>query len=125
MKVLDSILDNSPAATDIAEMAETRIRNLQCFRELQSLNDKGQFENIHPFLVHREELLKLRELWNTDREAFLREYNNCKTNIRRYRGQLAKEGLTEEEREKKMAQLMRHQEREKVFKEIFSNGTND
>jgi hypothetical protein len=38
LKQLDEQLDTTPTARSVMEMAETRIRNLQAFAELQSYN---------------------------------------------------------------------------------------
>ena len=43
MKVLDADLDNNPNTKDIKELAELRIRNHDCFRELEALNETGDF----------------------------------------------------------------------------------
>lgn len=120
MKVLDLKLENSPSHEDVRDMAELRIRNLLCFKELQYLNDKGTFANEHPFLVHRIELAELKALWNADRNGFIREYNNCKVNIRRYRGRINQSDISEEDKEKYMTLLLKHQNRENIFKEIIN-----
>lgn len=122
MKVLDSRLDDTPDADSVKEMVELRIRNLLCFRELQSLNDTGKFENIHPFLVHRAALAELEELWKSDRDKFINEYSNCKTNIRRYKSILGKKGISEDDTEKYTTLLLKHRERETIFKKILNNG---
>lgn len=125
MKVLDVKLDESPTDNDVREMAELRIRNLLCFRELQALNDTGKFENLHPFLIHRQELNILKILWEKDRADFIREYQNCKVNIRRYKSKLNRKDISEADFEKYTLLLMKHQERESIFNEIINNEPNN
>ena len=125
MKVLDTELDNSPTENSVRGMAELRIRNLLCYRELKARDDGGKYENIRPFLVRREEVAELRRLWNSDREEFMREYTNCRTNARRYRALLKRDNIADPEKEKYMTLLMKHQERELIFKEIYGNEPNN
>lgn len=121
MRVLDEKLDNAPTDTDVRELAELRIRNLLCFSELQSLNDTGAFLNRHPILRHNLEYELLLQMWKTDREQFFRDYENCKNNIRRYRGRLNRPGASDEMINEAQFHKSRHEERESIFKKIYSN----
>ena len=71
MKVLDTELDENPTNVKVEKMAETRIRNLQCFEELQSFNDTGKWRNKHPLLVHYSERYK--SYMNNDSRVYQRE----------------------------------------------------
>ena len=66
MKQLDELLETKPTAQAVAEMAELRIRNLQAFAELQSLNDTGKFLCNHPILFGRSEIAQLIKLLRSD-----------------------------------------------------------
>lgn len=121
MKVLDSNIDNAPSVDDIKELAELRIRNLLCFRELKTFNDTGEFINAHPILKQNSEYEKLLRLWKNDRENFIRQYENCKNNIRRYRARLKHSASNSDEALSTEQLLMQHEERASIFKKIFSN----
>lgn len=84
MKVLDVLLDTKPTAKAVMEMAELRIRNLLCFRELQSFNDSGKWLQKHPLITHRSAYSRLEELFALDHTRFMDEYNRCCCNISRY-----------------------------------------
>lgn len=124
MKVLDNRLDDAPTENDIKELAELRIRNLQCFSELQSLNDTGAFINRHPILQNNLEYDTLLSLWKTDRDSFIRQYENCRNNIRRYQGRLKQTNVSDTVSDDAMNHLLRHQERAIIFKKILSNEPN-
>lgn len=121
MKVLDERLDTAPTDSDVKEMAELRIQNLLCFRELQSLNDRGVFLNEHPYLKNQADYEELIALWNTDRDQFVRQYENCRNNIRRYTGRMNRRGATAEEVEEARRHKTRHEARAAIFKKILSN----
>lgn len=121
MKVLDSNIDNAPSVDDIKELAELRIRNLLCFRELKTFNDTGVFLNAHPILKQNSEYEKLLSLWKNDRENFIGQYENCKNNIRRYRARLKHSPSNSDEALSSEQLLMQHEERASIFKKIFSN----
>ena len=65
-------------------MAQARIRNLNCFRELQHFNDTGQWKGVHSFVVYKSDREKIEELFNTDSDSFLDGYHSCKENVKRY-----------------------------------------
>lgn len=118
MKVLNAELDDKPTEAKVAKMAETRIRNLQCFEELQSFNDTGKWRNKHPLLIHYSERFQLSELRRRDPAAFLKKYANCQQNIMRYRSYLNNESRVEQ-RESDKKNLIKHQEREIIFETIL------
>lgn len=121
MKVLDERLDTAPTDSDVKEMAELRIQNLLCFRELQSLNDNGVFLNEHPYLKNKADYEELLLLWSSDRDKFIRQYENCRNNIRRYTGRINRKGATDEEVEEARQLKTRHEQRATIFKKILSN----
>lgn len=121
MKVLDERLDTNPTDSDVKEMAELRIQNLLCFRELQSLNDRGVFLNEHPYLKNKAAYEELLALWNSDRDRFIRQYENCRNNIRRYTGRMNRIGASEKEIEEARFHKIRHEQRAAIFKKILSN----
>lgn len=121
MKVLDDALDDAPTTDKVSELAELRIQNLLCFRELQNLNDTGDFLYRHPYLKNEREYEELIGLWNTDRERFIQSYQNCRNNINRYNGRANRSGATEAEIETALQQKQRHEDRAVIFKKILTN----
>lgn len=88
MKELDQIIESAPTSAVITELAELRIRNLHCFDELQSFNDKRKWLNRHPLLKGKSEFTELRSLLKNDPDEFLRLQRCCSDNIRRYQSYL-------------------------------------
>lgn len=124
MRVLDTELDDKPAEAKVARMAETRIRNLQCFEELQSFNDTGKWRNKHPLLIHHSERSCLEELRRRDPAAFLKEFANCQQNIKRYKSYLNNESRSDR-RDRDKRNLARHQERQVIFETILNDERNN
>lgn len=124
MKVLDAELDDKPTEAKVAKMAETRIRNLQCFGELQSFNDTGKWRNKHPLLIHYSERFQLEELRRRDPAVFLQKYANCQQNIKRYKSYLnSKSRVDKHDGDKK--NLVKHQERRVIFETILNDEKNN
>ena len=121
MKVLDEKLDNKPTAEMVMELAELRIQNLLCFSELQNLNDNEEFIYKHPYLKNQRDYDELIALWKSDREQFIRNYQNCKNNISRYNGRANRPNATESEIEDALQRKQRHEERAIIFKKILTN----
>lgn len=124
MKVLDAELDDKPTEAKVAKMAETRIRNLQCFEELQSFNNTGKWKNKHPLLIHYSERFQLEELRRRDPAAFLRKYANCQQNIKRYKSYLNNKSRADQ-REGDKKNLVKHQERQVIFETILNDERNN
>lgn len=124
MKVLDTELDNLPTEAKVAKMAETRIRNLQCFEELQSFNDTGKWKNKHPLLIHYSERFCLEELRRRDPAAFLHKYANCQQNIKRYKSYLNNKSRADQ-RESDKKNLVKHQERQVIVETIMNDERNN
>jgi hypothetical protein len=123
MKVLDSELDNKPTEKAVAKMAESRIRNLQCFEELQSFNTTGKWRNVHPLLTHYSERFKLEDLRRKDPEEFLKRFTACSNNIKRYKSYLNNPNR-ENKRENDKNNLVKHQEMKIIFEDILKNEGN-
>jgi hypothetical protein len=120
LKVLDVELDIKPTFKKVADMAELRIRNLQCFKELQFFNDTGAWANCHPLLVHYSEHFRLEKLRKTNPEGFLKEYANCTGNIKRYRSYLNSNSRSDQ-RDSDKKNLRKHEERRVIFENILKN----
>ena len=118
MKQLDEQLEIKPTAQAVADMAELRIRNLQAFAELQSLNDTGKFICKHPLLFGRSEIAQLIKLLKADPAEFLRQHKNVLDNIKRYRAYL-KRTERKDRRKQDKQNLEKHQERERLFKMVL------
>lgn len=124
MIVLDQVLDNSPTPQDVMRMAELRIRNLQAFSELQSLNDSGKWRYKHPLIIHMSERFQLEELRRRNPEQFLKEYANCSHNVQRYKSYIKNEKRNDKRKQDKV-NLLKHTERQTVFENILSDDENN
>lgn len=122
MKVLDTELDDKPTEAKVVKMAEIRIRNLQCFEELQSFNDTGNWVNKHPLLIHYSERFQLEELRRRDPAAFLQKYANCQQNIKRYKSYLNNKSRADQRASDKK-NLNKHQEIKIIFETILNDET--
>lgn len=91
MLKLDEVLDSNPTAENVAQMAETRIRNLQAFAELQSFNDTGKFLNRHPLLTRSSNYQTLKHLLKTNPAEFLQSYRREEDSVKRYRKYLKRQ----------------------------------
>ena len=72
LKQLDEQLDTAPTVRSVIEMAETRIRNLQAFAELQHYNNTATFLYRHPLIVHRSEHAQLEKVFKEDASLVFR-----------------------------------------------------
>lgn len=120
MKVLDVLLDTKPTVKAVVEMAEMRIRNLLCFRELQAFNDTGKWVQRHPLITHRSTYARLEELYNLDHTRFMDEYNRCCCNITRYESYLRSDKRIDK-RDTDKALLQKHTETKSVFESVIEN----
>lgn len=119
MLELDKLLDTEPTTEYVTEMAETRIRNLQCVRELQNFNDKGKFVNKHPLLNTYSLRGELQELLSNNPVEFLNQYANTRENVKRYKSRLNSPKRADK-RDSDQLNLNKHQEKEKVMKEVLA-----
>lgn len=120
MKVLDADLDKNPTPVKVRDMAETRIRNLSCFRELQSFNDTGRFLYQHPLITRHSERSILERLFTTNPSEFLRQYKAVANNVKRYSGYIKKE-TRKESRTTDLALLKQYREKETLFIDIIQS----
>ena len=119
LKQLDEQLDTAPTVRSVIEMAETRIRNLQAFAELQYYNDEGVFLYKHPLIVHRSEHSKLEKVLKEDPTEFLRLHKCCLDNIKRYESFLKRDDRKQKHAKDKES-LRRHRTRADLFKTIIA-----
>lgn len=120
MKVLDKELDNQPTERMIADMAELRIRNLLCFSELKNFNDTGKWLKKHPLITHQTLRYRLEELYRDDNAEFLKKYNDCCNNIKRYKSFLKNEKRIDK-RESDKELLEKHTEQKTVYESIIKD----
>lgn len=120
MLKLDAVLDDKPRARDVLEMAELRVRNLQAFAELQSINDTGKWLYEHPLTADRSERVELDRLRRQDPDRFLQEYSNCKYNVQRY-ARFIKDPKRQQRRESDMELLRKHRRRAALFRTILQS----
>lgn len=120
MKVLDAELDSQPTAKKVREFAELRIENLLCFKELQSFNNTGKWVYEHPLVRNEAEVSKLKELRYKEPQEFLRKYNNCCYNIKRYSSFLKREDRVDKRLSDK-ANLKKYRDLAVIFKNILED----
>ena len=118
MKQLDEQLDKDPTNKAVIDIAELRIRNNLAFEELQMFNDTGKFRYKHPLITHQSERAQLIELLKKDPDEFLRRHRNVQDNIRRYESYLKRDDRKSRHAKDK-EHLLRHRERESLFKAII------
>lgn len=119
MTQLDELLETQPTEKLVAEMADTRLRNLQCFAELQSFNDTGKFLCKHPLLEGRSEAAQLRTLLRREPSEFLRRHKNVLDNIKRYKSYLKRDDRLQQ-RTADREHLQRFKKKEELFRLILS-----
>jgi hypothetical protein len=120
MLQLDERLDADPTPEDVKAMAETRIRNLQAFNELQSFNDTGFFKYDHPLIRHKTERAELEKLLRTDTEEFLRKHRRTLDSIRRYESYLKRKDR-KDKRDSDRALLEKHRNTSIIIKSILNS----
>lgn len=120
MLQLDERLDADPTPEDVKAMAETRIRNLQAFNELQSFNDTGYFKFDHPLIKHKTERAELEKLLRTDTEEFLRKHSRTLDSIRRYEAYLKRKDR-KDKRDSDRALLEKHRNTSIIIKSILNS----
>lgn len=118
MVEIDAVIDNKPTKKLVKEMAMLRIRNLDAFRELKSLNDNGKFLYKHELIKNYSLRVKLENLFQNNPGGFLNEYANTSGNVKRYSSFLKNKKRSLEQKKKDKTNLQKHQEREKLMKDI-------
>ncbi len=119
MQELDKELDENPTPQAVADMAETRIRNLQCFRELEGLNNHGKFLGEHPLLVDYSERKKYEKLYKTSKEKFLKEFAKIDGYIKRYNSYLKNKKADKTQKSQWQQHLEKYENRKQIFIEIM------
>lgn len=119
MQELDKILDTNPTKKTVAEMAETRIRNLQCFRELEALNNFGKFMGKHPLLEDYSERKQYEKLYLKSKSDFMKEYTKISSYIARYNSYLNNRKATEEQKKKWQQHVAHYTRLERILIEIM------
>lgn len=122
MAVLDKKLDKRPTEKDIAAIAELRIRNHLCFKELKAFNNRGKFICEHPLLRQFSQRFSLADLLKRNPAEFLEEYKNTSNNVTRYQSFLKRTDVDEKQREAWSVQLKKHQDLLELFTDILQNG---
>ncbi|MEG1648440.1 MAG: hypothetical protein RR277_00965 [Rikenellaceae bacterium] len=120
MKVIDATLDDSPNIDAIRSLVELRIRNLQCFRELDFFCRNQKFKGLHPVVIHTRQFEELSKLWIIDRDEFYRRHYCCKNNIRRYRGRISQKGIPDNVVTKDTILLEKYRSLDGVFNTVIN-----
>ncbi len=120
MQQLDKDLESSPSEEKVIELAETRIRNLQAIRELESYNTTGKFLNKHTLLNAYSLKTQLEELLANNPAEFLEQYANTRENVKRYKSRLNSSKRTDK-READEINLKKHEEKEILMKEVLEH----
>ncbi len=123
MQEIDVLLDNHPDMAE--EMVRNAIRNQQAHSELQSYNDKKQFEYIHPIAIQinysQSQNNNLKELLASNPDAFLNEITNTIQNIRRIKSDLNKKKYKDRDQHLSWQDnLMRAELKLQVMKKLIS-----
>lgn len=105
MKDIDAVIDNKPTIKLIKELATLKIENLDAFRELDSLNNTGDFLYKHPLIKHFSYRSELTELLKRDPEEYLNSYARAKENVKRYSSFVKSAKRTDEQKIKDKASL--------------------
>nr|WP_319266030.1 hypothetical protein [uncultured Draconibacterium sp.] len=126
MLEIDAVIDNKPSKALVKELAELRIRNLLCFRELEALNENGKFLYKHPLIRNYSERVKLETMFREDTDRFMDEFGNTRENVKRYSSFLKNKKRSPEQKEKDRQNLEKHKERKQLFIDITkqNNGNN-
>lgn len=125
MQQLDVELDNQATEAKVSQMAELRIRNLLCFKELSSFNDNGFFLLEHPLVSHYSLREELQRLLRGNPERFLEESFKTKGNVARYRSYLNKAKANPQEKQRWKEQLKKHLERETIMNELLTQNNDE
>ena len=118
MLEIDAVIDNKPTKALVKELAELRIKNLLCFRELEALNENGKFLYKHPLIRNYSERVKLETMFREDPDRFLDEFGNTRENVKRYTSFLKNKKRSPEQKEKDRQNLDKHKDRKQLFIDI-------
>lgn len=118
MREIDAVIDSKASKSLVKELAELRIRNLLCFRELEALNNTGKFLYKHPLIRNYSERVQLESMFREDPGRFLDEFSNARENVKRYSSFLKNKKRSQEQKEKDRQNLDKHKERKQLFIDI-------
>lgn len=121
MVSLDKIIDQEPTKDIVKRLAELRIRNLLCFKELGTYNGTGKFLLEHPLIRHFSLRCELENMLVRNPDQFLEEYRNVANNVSRYRSYLNGDKADKKKADSWKQQLKKHQERENLMKDILTD----
>ena len=121
MKALDANLDENPTAKKVKELAELRIRNLAAYRELQALNETGDFVYKHIIIRQYGKHAQLALLRKNDPEKFMDDYHLAKDNVKRYKTYLKKDNRSEKQHETDAQLLEKWKETCQVFVQVLNS----
>jgi len=119
MKEIDAVIDNKPTPALIRELARLRIQNLDAFRELQSLNDTGEFRFIHPLIKHHSLRAELEKTLNKNSGEYLDGYQRAKENVKRYSSFIKSKTRSPEQKKKDKISLAEWNEKCELYKSIL------
>lgn len=119
LKEIDAVIDDKPTKALIKELALTRIQNLDCFRELKSLNDNGNFRYIHPLIKHHSLRAKLEKTLAGNPGEYLDGYQRAKENVKRYTSFIKSKKRSAEQKKLDAESLKKWQEECEVYKNIL------
>lgn len=105
LKELEQQMEDETDRSLIAEYVDLSVRLELCFDELRSLNDKGDFLGLHPFITMKSEKERIDELLRTDPEKYFEERKNVEMNIARYSSYL-KSPKYDEPKKKKFREFL-------------------
>lgn len=115
---IDAIIDTKASKALVKELAELRIRNLLCFRELEALNNNGKFLYKHPLIRNYSERVQLETMFREDTDRFLDEFANTRENVKRYSSFLKNKKRSPEQKDKDRQNLDKHKDRKQLFIDI-------
>ncbi|MFH0760737.1 MAG: hypothetical protein V2A67_04475 [Bacteroidota bacterium] len=118
---LDGVIDQEPTKETVKRLAELRIRNLLCFKELGTYNGTGKFLLEHPLIKHFSLRSELENILARNPDQFLKEYRNVANNVSRYRSYLNGGKTDKKKADSWKQQLKKHQEREALMKDILTD----
>lgn len=124
MKEIDAVIDSKPTVALVKELARLRIQNLDAFRELQSLNDTGEFRYIHPLIKHFSLRSELEKMLTNNPDEYLDSYARAKENVKRYSSFIKNKKRTPEQRKKDKVSLSEWNEKCELYKSILENKQN-
>lgn len=116
---IDRTLDEKPTKKKIIDLVELRNRNLLAFEELDQFNRTGTFLYKHPLIIKYSLRNELLEILRRDPGEFMELFANARDNVKRYSSFLKSTSRSDEQKAKDRENLVKHEERVAVFKEVM------